>query len=67
MSCAVLANCGWYRGRKAFRPDLWDEWLFFCIFTWKQEGDNRMKEQLEKIKLEALAAMDAAVVALIVY
>ncbi len=28
LSCAKFGECGWYRGRNAFRPDLWDDGLF---------------------------------------
>jgi len=61
MSCAALANRGWYRGRNAFRPNGWDDWLFlFTYIDLVRRRNNKMKDQLERIKLDALAALDAA-------
>ena len=38
----LMANCGWYRGRNAFRPDGWDEWhIFLYLYLFTGEGDKR--------------------------
>ena len=46
--------------RKVLRPHYRDDGLFFCKFSWIKEGDYRMKNQLEQIKLAAMAALEEA-------
>ena len=46
--------------RKSFVP-IWDGGLIFLSITCYQEGENIMKEQLEQLKLQALAALQNAV------
>ena len=53
----LMANCGWYRGSIAFRPDCG---MMGFIFLVNLLGGLKMKEQLEQIKQNALAALDAA-------
>ena len=58
---AVSANCGWYRGRNAFRPDCGMKGLFFYSkLVVNLLGGISMKEQLEQIKANALTALEAA-------
>ena len=60
------ANCGWYRGSRSFVPLCGRKGFFFCLcgadqFVNYEKGDfRRMKEQLEKIRSEALAALNEA-------
>ena len=46
--------------RKVLRPHCWDDGLFFVVNFPEEEGDHRMKNQLEQIKLAAMAALDEA-------
>jgi len=46
--------------RKVLRPHYRDDGLFFCKFSWTKEGDYRMKNQLEQIKIAAMAALEEA-------
>ena len=50
------ANCGWYRGRKSFRPELWDGRIIFLYINLL--GGTIMKQTLENIRLHALASLD---------
>ena len=59
LSCTGNGECGWYRGRNAFRPDCWDDGQFLFLSN-LLGGKIIMKEQLELIRANALAALEAA-------
>jgi len=55
-----MVKCGWYRGGKSFVPIVGMMGCFFVNFPVEKEGDIRMKNQLEQIRLAAIAALDEA-------